>query len=271
MPLRRSTIAAALVCGSTLAITATTEQSKAPRPAGTAVAPAPVHGFRVVRSYPHDRQAFTQGLEFVDGVLYESTGLNGRSGIRKVNLETGQVLQIQPLDASYFGEGITVWKNRIVQLTWQSGLGFVYDRQTLQQQRTFRYSGEGWGLTHDGTRIIMSDGSDNGALRLLDPESLKQVGTLMVKDGGRPVGKLNELEFVKGQIYANVWQSERIAVISPASGRVTAWIDLHGLLDPREAAGVDVLNGIAYDAKGDRLFVTGKLWPRLFEIQVVKR
>lgn len=271
MPLRRSTIAAALICGSTLAMTATAEQSKAPRPAGAAVAPAPVHGVRVVRSYPHDRQAFTQGLEFVDGVLYESTGLNGRSGIRKVNLETGQVLQIQPLDAAYFGEGITVWKNRIVQLTWQSGLGFVYDRQTLQQQRTFRYTGEGWGLTHDGTRLIMSDGSSSGTLRLLDPESLKQVGALMVKDAGRPVAGLNELEFVKGEILANVWQSERIAVISPSSGRVTAWIDLRGLLDPREAAGIDVLNGIAYDAKGDRLFVTGKLWPRIFEIQIVKR
>src|SRR5215207_5857603 len=183
----RSTIAAALICGTTLAITAAAEQNKAPRPAGAAAAPAPVHGFRVVRSYPHDRQAFTQGLEFADGVLYESTGLNGKSGIRKVNLETGQVLQVQPLDAAYFGEGITVWKNRIVQLTWQSGLGFIYDRQTLQQQRTFRYTGEGWGLTHDGTRLIMSDGSDTGALRLLDPESLKQIGTLMVKDAGRPV------------------------------------------------------------------------------------
>ena len=271
MPAWRSTIAAVLVCGTTLVITATAEQQKAPKAAGVSAAPAPVHGFRVVRSYPHDRQAFTQGLEFVDGVLYESTGLNGKSGIRKVNLETGQVLQIQPLDAAYFGEGITVWKNRIVQLTWQSGLGFVYDRQTLQQQRTFRYTGEGWGLTHDGTRLIMSDGSDAGVLRLLDPETLKQVGTLMVKDAGRPVGRLNELEFVKGEIFANVWQSERIAVISPSTGRVTGWIDLHGLLDPREAAGIDVLNGIAYDPKGDRLFVTGKLWPCIFEIQVVRR
>jgi glutamine cyclotransferase len=228
-----------------------------------------VHAFKVVRSYPHDRQAFTQGLEFVDGALYESTGLNGRSGIRKVNLETGVVLQVQPLDAAYFGEGITVWKNRIVQLTWQSGLGFVYDRQTFQQQRTFRYTGEGWGLTHDGTRLLMSDGT--AALRFIDPETLRQVGSLTVKDGGRSVDKLNELEFVKGEIYANVWQSERVAVISPSTGRVTAWIDLQGLLDPRERAGVDVLNGIAYDAKGDRLFVTGKLWPRIFEIQVVRR
>jgi glutamine cyclotransferase len=253
-----------------LALTAAGEQQKPAKTTAT-VAPAPVHGFKVVRSYPHDPQAFTQGLEFVDGVLYESTGLNGRSGIRKVNLATGEVLQVQPLDSAYFGEGITVWKNRIVQLTWQSGIGFVYDRQTLQQQRTFRYTGEGWGLTHDGTRLIMSDGSETGTLRLIDPEALRQVGTLIVKDGGRPVSRLNELEYVKGEIFANVWQTDRVAVISPSTGRVTSWIDLHGLLDPREKAGIDVLNGIAYDAKGDRLFVTGKLWPRIFEIQVVRR
>ena len=270
MSFRHAPIATALLC-STLAIAATAEQQKPAAKPASASAPAPVHGFKVVRSYPHDRQAFTQGLEFVDGVLYESTGMNGRSGIRKVNLATGEVLQVQPLDAAYFGEGITVWKNRIVQLTWQSGIGFVYDRQTLQQQRSFPYTGEGWGLTHDGTRLIMSDGSDSGTLRLLDPETLRQVGTLAVKDGGRPVARLNELEYVKGEIFANVWQSERVAVISPSTGRVTAWIDLQGLLDPRERAGVDVLNGIAYDAKGDRLFVTGKLWPRVFEIQVVRR
>ena len=243
----------------------------AAKPAPAAVTPPPVHGYTVLRSYPHDPQAFTQGLEYVDGVLYESTGLNGRSGIRKVTLETGAVVQSQPLDPAYFGEGITVWKNRIIQLTWQSGLGFVYDRETLQQQRSFKYSGEGWGLTHDGTRLIMSDGSDNGTLRLLDPETLRQVGTLTVRDGGRPVGRLNELEWVKGEIYANIWQSERVAVISPKTGHVTAWIDLHGLLNPREASAVDVLNGIAYDAKGDRLFVTGKLWPRIFHITVSPR
>ena len=262
----RSTIATVLVGCATLAGAAAGVQQKAPRPA--AAAPAPVHGFSVVRSYPHDREAFTQGLEYVDGMLYESTGLNGRSGIRKVNLATGEVLQVKSLDAAYFGEGITVWKNRIIQLTWQSGLGFVYDRQTFQQQRTFKYSGEGWGLTHDETRLIMSDGSDSGTLRLLDPETLRQVGTLVVRDGGRPVPRLNELEYVKGQIYANVWQAERIAMIAPKTGQVTGWIDLHGLLDPRDASGVDVLNGIAYDAKGDRLFVTGKLWPRIYEIRL---
>jgi glutaminyl-peptide cyclotransferase len=266
-PHRVSGIAAALLTATTLAATPSQRSGAAAKSAG----PAPVHGFSVVKSYPHDRQAFTQGLEYVDGVLYESTGMNGRSGIRKVNLATGEVLQVQPLDATYFGEGITVWKNKIVQLTWQHGLGFVYDRQTLKPQGTFKYTGEGWGLTHDGTRLIMSDGSQGGTLRLLDPDTLKQIGTIAVKDRGRPVANLNELEYVKGEIFANVWQSERIAIITPSTGRVTGWIDLRGLLDPREAAGVDVLNGIAYDAKGDRLFVTGKLWPRIFEIKIVRR
>lgn len=234
-------------------------------------APPASYGYTVVRSYPHDRDAFTQGLEYVDGLLYEGTGRTGSSGIRKVKLETGEVLQAQPLDARYFGEGITVWKNRIIQLTWQSEVGFVYDRQTFQQQRTFQYTGEGWGLTHDATRLIMSDGSPTGTLKFFDPETLRQTGTLTVRDGGRPVANLNELEYVKGQIYANVWQTDRIAIIAPKTGRVTGWIDLHGILDPREAGGVDVLNGIAYDAAGDRLFVTGKLWPRLFEIRIAQR
>jgi glutaminyl-peptide cyclotransferase len=267
-----TTAAAAIGAALTLAAGVSAGQPRAGgKPVPTAAGPPAVYGYTVVRSYPHDPQAFTQGLEYVDGVLYESTGLNGRSGIRKVTLETGAVLQSQPLDPAYFGEGITVWKNRIIQLTWQSGLGFVYDRETLQQQRSFKYTGEGWGLTHDGTRLIMSDGSDSGTLRLLDPETLRQVGTLTVRDGGRPVSRLNELEWVKGEIYANVWQSDRVAVISPKTGRVTAWIDLHGLLNPREASGVDVLNGIAYDARGDRLFVTGKLWPRIFQITVSPR
>ena len=236
-----------------------------------AAAPPAQFTYTVVRSYPHDPGAFTQGLEYVDGVLYEGTGRNGYSGIRKVRLTTGEVLQVQPLDSRHFGEGITVWKNRIVQLTWQSGLGFVYDRETLKPLRTFPYTGEGWGLTHDGKRLIMSDGSASGTLRFFDPETLKQTGTLTVRDGGRPVANLNELEYVKGDIYANVWQTERVAIIAPATGRVTGWVDLRGLLDRREAAGVDVLNGIAYDAAGDRLFVTGKLWPRIFEVRLKRR
>jgi glutamine cyclotransferase len=234
--------------------------------------PVPVYGYRVTRSYPHDRQAYTQGLVYHEGVLYEGTGLNGRSSIRKVRLETGEVLQIRPLDREHFGEGIVIWKNALVQLTWRSGIGFVYDAQTFQPRRTFSYAGEGWGLTHDGTRLIMSDGSETGTLRFLDPETLRETGKLVVRDGaGRPVDELNELEFVKGEIYANVYQTDRIARISPKTGRVVGWIDLHGLLDPRDAAGAEVLNGIAYDAAKDRLFVTGKQWPKLFEIQLVAR
>jgi glutaminyl-peptide cyclotransferase len=227
---------------------------------------APVGGYQVVRVYPHDREAFTQGLVFVDGVLYEGTGLNGRSGIRKVKLENGEVLQIQQIDSQHFGEGIAVVGNSVVELTWQSGVGFVYDRSTFQRTRTFTYTGEGWGLTYDGTRLIMSDGSSS--LRFLDPKTFKETGRLKVRDGTRPVDQLNELEMVKGEIFANVWQTDRIARISPKTGAVTGWIDLAGLLDPRDRQGVDVLNGIAYDRQGDRLFVTGKLWPKLFEIKI---
>ena len=227
---------------------------------------APVNRFDVVRIYPHDPQAFTQGLVFLDGVLYEGTGLNGRSGIRKVRLENGEVLQVQKLEDQYFGEGIAVVGQSIVQLTYQSGVGFVYDRTTFQRTRTFNYRGEGWGLAYDGTRLIMSDGTET--LRFLDPATLKQIGRLTVRDAGRPVEDLNELEIVKGEIFANVWRTDRIARISPKTGAVTGWIDLAGLLDPRDAQGADVLNGIAYDAAKDRLFVTGKLWPKLFEIRL---
>jgi glutaminyl-peptide cyclotransferase len=230
-----------------------------------------VFGYQVVKVYPHDRQAFTQGLQYVEGFLYEGTGQHGQSGIRKVRLETGEVVQHQPLDPKFFGEGITVWGDTIIQLTWQAEMGFVYDRKTFKQLRTFTYRGEGWGLTHDGTRLIMSDGSPSGALRYLDPKTLQETGRLVVRDGGKPVEHLNELEYVRGEILANVWQTMRIARISPKTGDVTGWVDLSGLLDPREAAGTDVLNGIAYDAAGDRLFVTGKYWPKLFEIKIVAR
>lgn len=229
---------------------------------------APVTGYQIVRIYPHDPQAFTQGLVFLDGFLYEGTGLNGRSSIRKVRLENGEVLQIQKLEDHYFGEGIAIVNQSLFQLTWQSQVGFVYDRHTFQRTGTFSYKGEGWGLTYDGTRLIMSDGSPTGTLRFLDPKTLKETGRLQVRDGGRPVDDLNELEIVKGEILANVWNTHRIARISPKTGEVTGWIDLSGLLDPRDAANVDVLNGIAYDAAKDRLFVTGKLWPKLFEIRV---
>ena len=238
---------------------------KAAVPAG----PPPTYTYTIVRSYPHDRRAFTQGLIVRNGFFYEGTGLNGRSGIRKVKIETGEVLKTQPLGEEYFGEGITEWKGSIVQLTWESQIGFVYDLNTFERTRTWNYKGEGWGLTHDGTQLIMSDGT--AQLRFIDPATLKETSRITVRDSRGPVQSLNELEYVKGEIFANIWQTERIARISPKDGRVTGWIDLAGLLAPSERAGIDVLNGIAYDAAGDRLFVTGKLWPRVFEIKVVQR
>jgi len=229
---------------------------------------APVARYQVVHVYPHDPQAFTQGLNFVDGVLYEGTGLNGKSSVRKVKLENGQVLQIQKIGDEYFGEGIAVLRDRIFELTWRSEIGFIYDRNSLARVGTFNYSGEGWGLTTDGTRLIMSDGSSS--LRFLDAATQKETGRIQVRDGSVAVEQLNELEFVKGEVLANVWQTDRIARIDPKSGRVVGWIDLQGLLSPADTAqGVDVLNGIAYDPTKDRLFVTGKLWPKIFEIKIL--
>jgi glutamine cyclotransferase len=243
-----------------------------PAPSAAAPSPAavaPVAGYRIVKVFPHDPQAFTQGLTYVDGVLYEGTGLNGRSSIRKVRLENGEVLQIQKIDAQYFGEGITVLGNTLFSLTWQSGVGFIFDRASLSRAGTFTYRGEGWGLTHDGTRLIMSDGT--AYLRFLDRATQKETGRIQVHDGERPVADLNELEYVKGEVLANVWKTQRIARISPKTGKITGWIDLTGLLTPRELETADVLNGIAYDAAADRLFVTGKLWPKLFEIAIVPK
>ncbi len=229
---------------------------------------ATVDSFKVVNVYPHDTAAYTQGLIYRDGFLFESTGLNGQSTLRKVKLETGAIVQQHRLDQPYFGEGLAAWKEQLVQLTWRSNLAFVYDAKSFAPRRTFSYSGEGWGLTHDGARFILSDGTDE--LRFLDPETFREIRRVPVMAGGVPVRDLNELEFVRGEIYANVWNTDRIARISPQSGQVTGWIDLRGLmstgyrLDPEA-----VLNGIAYDAANNRLFVTGKLWPRLFEIRVV--
>ena len=238
-------------------------------PATQRAAPrAPVAGYRVVHVFPHDPEAFTQGLVYLNGVFYEGTGLNGRSTIRKVRIENGEVLQLHRIDSQYFGEGIAVSGDTLFQLTWTSGIGFLYDLASFQRKGTFTYAGEGWGLTHDGTRLIMSDGT--ATLRWLDPATRKPRGSLTVRDGGQPVANLNELEYVKGEIFANVWQTERIARISPRTGVVTGWIDLSGLLSPREQAqGAEVMNGIAYDSAGDRLFVTGKLWPKVFEIEIV--
>jgi glutamine cyclotransferase len=239
---------------------------------GSAQAPAraPVYGYRVVNTYPHDPQAYTQGLIFRDGVLFESTGLYGRSTLRKVKLETGEVLQQERVDPKYFAEGLADWSGRLIQLTWQSKIGFVYDRATFRLQRTFAFIGDGWGLTQDGTRLIMSDGTD--VLRFLDPATFQVRSRLPVKDAGVPVAELNELEYVRGEIYANVYMTNRIARISPQSGRVLGWIDLTGLLSPvYRLAPDDVLNGIAFDPEKNRLFVTGKRWPKLFEITLERR
>ena len=227
-----------------------------------------LYTYEVVNSYPHDTAAFTQGLVYEDGFLYEGTGLAGQSSLRKVELATGKVLQIVNLPATLFGEGITVFGDRIVQLTWTTRVGFVYDKKSFEKAGEFAYPTEGWGLTHDGKQLIMSDGTST--LYYLDPKTFALTGKIEVSYEGAPVVKLNELEYIKGQIYANVWQTDRIARISPKTGEVVAWIDLGGLLQRENYQGkADVLNGIAYDAKKGRLFVTGKLWPKVYEIKLV--
>ncbi len=230
----------------------------------------PVYGYRVVHSYPHDTQAYTEGLLYLDGHLYESTGQLGSSGVRKVELKTGKVLQSSPTPWPDYGEGIVVWKDKLIQLSWRNHEGFVYDLATLKPQARFPYPGEGWALTTDGQRLYMSDGTPT--IRILDPDTLQQTGSIHVTAGGRPLANINELEWVKGQIFANVWLTTRIARIDPASGDVVGWIDLAGLVPPADTLADpvnDVLNGIAYDARHDRLFVTGKCWPRLYEIKLV--
>ncbi len=223
--------------------------------------------YTVINAYPHDEAAFTQGLQYVDGVFYESTGLYGRSSLRRAVPETGQVLQQHDLDARYFGEGLTVVGDEIVQLTWRKNTAFVYDRDTFDLLRTYSYDTEGWGLTHDGAQFIMSDGSHR--LYFRDTDTFEVDRMVAVHDRGNEVSNLNELEYIDGTVFANVWKSDYIVGIDPESGTVTAWIDLDGILDtmlPGKRPGV--LNGIAYDAVGDRLFVTGKRWPRVYEIKL---
>jgi glutaminyl-peptide cyclotransferase len=232
-------------------------------------APPRVTGYtyEVVNVFPHDPAAFTQGLVFHQGVLYESTGLNGASSLRKVELETGRVLKRLDMPAQYFAEGLVLFNGRLLQLTWQNQVGFVYDQESFQQLSTFNYVGEGWGLAHDGQSLILSDGTSQ--IRFLDPNNFQVQRTLNVKDRGRDVIRLNELEYVNGEIFANIWFTDRIARINPQTGVVNGWIDLAGLLSQQDNNGrADVLNGIAYDAAADRLFVTGKLWPKLFEIRL---
>jgi len=240
-------------------------------PAPQAQAATPVYGYEVVHDYPHDPTAFTEGLFYLDGLLYESTGLEGHSTIRKVRLESGEIVQKIDLPPQFFGEGIINWKDHLIQLTYKTEVGFIYDLANFACLRQFQYKGEGWALTQDGKRILMSDGTPD--IRFWDPETLKETGRITVIDQGVPVKNVNELEWIKGEIYANVWTTDRIARIDPVSGKVNSWIDLTGLLSDSDRMGgeVDVLNGIAYDAKTDRIFVTGKRWPKLFEIRVVKK
>jgi glutaminyl-peptide cyclotransferase len=230
----------------------------------------PEYTFKVVQAFPHDTTAFTQGLAYRDGFLYESTGLNGRSSLRKVRLETGEVVQRVDLASEFFGEGITLVKSEVVQLTWLSHKGFVYNMSDFRLLRGFSFAGEGWGLATNGREIFMSDGTPS--IRVLDTGTLEEKRHFTVQDGNTPIEQLNELEFVEDEIFANVWQTDRIARISPQSGRVVGWIDLKGLLSPiYHVESGAVLNGIAYDSNGKRLFVTGKLWPSIFEIRLVPK
>ena len=225
-------------------------------------------GYRVIHAYPHDPQAFTQGVIYLDGHLYESTGLYGQSTLREEDLETGRVLKEVSVPSQYFAEGLTNWGNTLIQLTWKSHVAFVYDRASFRLLRTLHYPWEGWGLTQDGKHLILSDGSET--LHFLNPDTLAEVRSVRVTDKGSPVKELNELEYIRGEIYANVWMTDKIARISPETGKVLGWINLAGILSAIEVRSNDaVLNGIAYDPVRHRLFVTGKLWPRLFEIQVV--
>jgi glutamine cyclotransferase len=227
-------------------------------------------GYEVLRTFPHDPQAFCQGLTWADGHLYESTGRYGRSSLRKVDLDTGNILQQVKLKDDYFGEGLMAWEDSLIQLTWQNGVAIIYGRENLAFRSSFPIPCDGWGLTHDGRRWFLSDGTST--LRILDPKTRQVVDWLKVKDGDRPVPRINELEFVEGEIYANIWQSDRIVRISPESGNVLGWIDLTGLMPqpPFDMTDdtVNVLNGIAYDPEQRRLWVTGKNWPKLFEIRI---
>ena len=229
---------------------------------------APVDGYKVVATFPHATDSYTEGLFYLDGLFYEGTGMKGRSGVLVVDPMSGRVLKRHDLPPQYFGEGIVDWGANVYEWTWLSHVCFVYDRFSMREVKQFRYEGQGWGMTRTAKELITSDGT--ATLRFRNPDTFRETSHLVVKDEGKPVFYLNELEFVKGEIYANVWHSDRIARISPRDGHVIAWIDLTGLLPAGEKVDAEsVLNGIAYDAQHDRLFVTGKQWPRVFEIEVV--
>jgi len=234
----------------------------------------PEYTFKIIHTFPHDPGAFTQGLAFRDGFLYEGTGRMGHSSLRKVRLETGEVLEQVNLSPDLFGEGIALYENEIIQLTWLSGRGFVYDLSDFHLLREFSYKGEGWGLATNGApgrdELFMSDGTPE--IRVLDAGTLAEKQRFTVRDGDKPIDQLNELEYVEGELFANIWKTDKIARISPATGKVVGWIDLKGLLSPvyKLEPGA-VLNGIAYDPASKRLFVTGKLWPSLFEVRLIPR
>ena len=235
--------------------------------ASPALATLPIEPAQVVHVYPHDTSAFTEGLLIRDGWLYESTGFEGRSFIRKKVLATGRTVQSIAIPPDLFGEGIVDWGNKLYSFVWHGGRGFIWTLPGLKAAGNWTYSGEGWAMTQDGRNIIMSDGTPE--LRFLDPKTMKVVRRLPVTAEGQPVWQVNELEYVRGEIYANVWQTNRIARIDPATGQVKGWIDLSGLVESIPGrSDDDVLNGIAFDAAHDRLFVTGKNWPRLFEIEL---
>ena len=227
----------------------------------------PVHyTYNVVNVYPHDETAFTQGLVFEDGILYESTGRYSQSTLLRVDLETGKVTQFYDLPDQFFGEGITIFEDKIIQLTWKSGKGFVYDKSSFELLQEFEYPTDGWGITHNGSALIMSDGT--ATLYFLDPETFQTIGQVEVYDE-EPVALLNELEYIHGMVYANIWKEDKIAIINPETGQVTGWIDLTGISNTENQNTIDVLNGIAYDQNQDRLFVTGKKWSKLYEIKLV--
>ncbi|MBY0490166.1 MAG: glutaminyl-peptide cyclotransferase [Gemmatimonadaceae bacterium] len=282
--LRRSRTAAGLILLATLGLVGTagafgacsdgTKAAAARDSADSAIAtPAartPTYTYEVVASYPHDTKAFTEGLLWHDGKLFESTGVEGTSWIREVELTSGKVVRQFDLERPHFGEGIVILGNTLFQLTYKSGKAFTYDWKTFTRQATFGYDGEGWALTTDGKELIMSNGTPSVVFR--DPRTFVVTKTITVSDHGTPVTQVNELEWVKGELWANIWQSDQIARIDPATGNVVGWIDLGGILPSLDRTGSeDVLNGIAYDAEKDRIFVTGKYWPKLFEIKVKQR
>ncbi len=241
--------------------------TSSPTPTPTSPTAPTTYTYSIVNTYPHQINAFTEGLVYDNGVFYESTGGYGSSSLRRANIESGVVFQQVDLSAQYFGEGLTVVGDSLVQLTWREQVGFVYDKATLALKGNFTYAGEGWGLTYDGSRLIMSNGSSY--LTFLDPANYQKTGELNVQDGNTPLTNLNELEYIKGDIYANIWLQQKIAIINAQTGQVKGYIDLAGIYQPHGSD--DVLNGIAYDSQTNRLFVTGKNWPNLYQITVTPK